>query len=58
MEGEKTMEEMKLVLQDGEKTEKQNEIAKNSEKKTTETTLEEINGKLDILLARVGGGEI
>lgn len=52
------MEEMKLVLQDGEKTEKQNEIAKNPEKKTTETTLEEINGKLDILLARVGGGEI
>lgn len=51
------MEEIKLIVEEAEPEVKENETAENVQKKTTETQLNEINSKLDILLARVGGTE-
>lgn len=51
------LEEIKLIVEEAEPEVKENETAENVQKKTTETQLNEINSKLDILLARVGGTE-
>lgn len=57
MVGGCNLEEIKLIVEEAEPEVKENEIAENVQKKTTETQLNEINSKLDILLARVGGTE-
>lgn len=57
MVGGCNLEEIKLIVKEAEPEVKENETAENVQKKTTETQLNEINSKLDILLARVGGTE-
>lgn len=57
MVGGCNLEEIKLIVEEAEQEVKENETAENVQKKTTETQLNEINSKLDILLARVGGTE-
>ena len=57
MVGGYNLEEIKLIVEEAEPEVKENETAENVQKKTTETQLNEINSKLDILLARVGGTE-
>lgn len=57
MVGGCNLEEIKLIVEEAEPEVKENETAENVQKKTTETQLNEINSKLDILLARVGGTE-
>lgn len=57
MVGGCNLEEIKLIVEEVEPEVKENETAENVQKKTTETQLNEINSKLDILLARVGGTE-
>lgn len=57
MVGGCNLEEIKLIVEEAEPEVKENEIAENVQKKTTETQLNEINSKLDILLARVGRTE-
>lgn len=57
MVGGRNLEEVKLIVEEAEPEVKENETAENVQKKTTETQLNEINSKLDILLARVGGTE-
>ena len=57
MVGGCNLEEIKLIVEEAETEVKENETAENVQKKTTETQLNEINSKLDILLARVGGTE-
>lgn len=57
MVGGRNLEEIKLIVEEAEPEVKENETAENVQKKTTETQLNEINSKLDILLARVGGTE-
>ena len=46
-----------IIPEDEEKTEKTNETATPTEKTDTEQKLEEINNKLDMLLAAVTGKE-
>lgn len=57
MVGGCNLEEIKLIVEEAEPEVKENETAENVQKKTTETQLNEINSKLDILLARVGRTE-
>lgn len=57
MVGGCNLEEIKLIVEEAEPEVKENETAENVQKKTTETQLNEINSKLDILLAGVGGTE-
>lgn len=57
MVGGCNLEEIKLIVEEAEPEVKENKTAENVQKKTTETQLNEINSKLDILLARVGGTE-
>jgi hypothetical protein len=57
MVGGCNLEEIKLIVEEAEPEVKENETAENVQKKMTETQLNEINSKLDILLARVGGTE-
>lgn len=57
MVGGCNLKEIKLIVEEAEPEVKENETAENVQKKTTETQLNEINSKLDILLARVGGTE-